>query len=168
MKKILITLLLLLATIAVSKSQELPIYSPVKIYGTLTVTQDVYFQKWGTQVDTMGLVLGKDGKIVMVPLVAKASDAWNVEQPPFREFFNEAKKLKALPLPSPDGYENRKMTAVNTVTGYSTEYELERLNIYLKRNWNADQARTVLIVLLFVGFLYQQGQIMKLKKSNKK
>ena len=111
----------------------------------------------------MGMVIGKDGKGILVPLVLKkASDCWDAELVPFDEFFKEAKEAKALPLPSPDGTENRKIVPFNY---YSIEYELERTIIYLHKNFNADKVRTILIILLFIGFLYQQGQIIKLKRG---
>jgi len=163
MKKLLTLFLLIAATVISINAQELPIYSPVKIYGNLTVTGDVIYEKWNNQTDTMGMVIGKDGKGVLVPLVLKkAADAWDSELVPFDEFYKEAKEAKALPFPSPDGTENRRIVPFNY---YSIEYEIERVNMYLHKNFNADKVRTILIILLFVGFLYQQGQIIKLKKG---
>jgi hypothetical protein len=166
MKNKILILILLLITIF-CKAQEVPFYSSLKIYGNLTTASDLYLIKWGTSLeDTMGIVLLPTGKVDTVLLAVQASKGWEYDLMPFYKFYNKSENLKSLPLPYPDGTERRKINVMYAY--YQIEFELERLNRYLKRNWNGDLIRTIVIILLTIGFVYNGYEIYKLKKMKKK
>lgn len=123
---------------------------------------DLYSWKYRGLTDTMGLVLYPGGRVDTASLVF-AAKGWDQELKPFRRFFKESKKVKALPLPYPDGTERRQLNPV--YRDYQIEFELERINRYMKRNFDGDMIRSLIIGLLVIGFIYQQFQISKLKKK---
>lgn len=123
---------------------------------------DLYSWKYRTLTDTFGLVMYPGGKVDTASLVI-AAEGWNAKLKPFDKFYYESKRLKALPLPYPDGTERRQLNPV--YRDYQIEFELERLNRYLKRNFDGDLVQYLVIVLLIVGFGYQQVQIRKLRRK---
>lgn len=132
------------------------------ITNNLRYRGDLYSWKYRALTDTLGLVLYPGGRVDTASLVF-AAKGWDYKLKPFRRFFKESKNVKALPLPYPDGTERRQLNPV--YRDYQIEFELERINRYMKRNFDGDMIRSLIIGLLVIGFIYQQFQISKLKKK---
>lgn len=112
--------------------------------------------------DTVGLIM-KGSRCVVDSASISARKGWTDKIDPYWRFYRVSKIKKALPLPYPDGTQRREVNALHR--DFQIEYELERLHRYLMRQWIENKVQWIIIVLLGIGFIYQQLQIKKLKKQ---
>jgi len=100
----------------------------VVVAGNLRYGADLYSKKYAAITDTFGVVMYNGGRIDTASL-AFAANAWDKPLEPWDEWYGKSKKLKALPLPMPNGKERRKMNPL--YANYQTEYTLETLAQYM-------------------------------------
>jgi hypothetical protein len=98
----------------------------------------LYDWKYRALTDTFALVMYPGGKYDTAQFTITASKRWDVPLEPFEEFYSKSERLKALPLPLPDGKERRRLNAV--YRDYQIEYTLETLTMYLKEERDKNKA----------------------------
>jgi hypothetical protein len=136
----------------------------VWLEGKTVLKNDLFFSKWGTLPDTMSIIMLPNGKVDTITVYFPAAQGWDFTVDPFYKWFRKSRELKALPFKNPSGKEIRGIKQTE-FPFFQIENEFEEFAILMKRNWDSDLIRSVVILALAVFLFYQQIQIKKLRKK---
>jgi hypothetical protein len=128
------------------------------LYGT-RIYGNMYSSSLSALTDTFAVVMYPGGRYDTARFVY-AAKGWDVPLEDFDVFYSKSASLKALPLPSPDGKERRKMNPV--FYAYQTEYTLETLTRYFKEERDKNKILTERIAKL------EKQSGLKVKKNHRK